>query len=224
MGASVGILRLQSRAFRPARVRAGLPDEVEGAPDDGQQSRPGRRGQCRCRVAEHRDHHEGLACCWWPDSPRSAPGSEPPLNQTVGHCAGSSPMPPLLADRMEPRGASAGWAASCCSPAKARQMSSGEANHSRVSMSRGGPCQVCSCAWLKRQRVHRGGKERRALARGKAQVPVRQRRIDVISGGRVPGWSGTARSARHGLTIAGPGPGPRIGPPGGSACRRRCCR
>jgi hypothetical protein len=39
----------------------GLPDQLEGAPDNGLQSRPGRWGQCRCRVTEHRNHHEGLA-------------------------------------------------------------------------------------------------------------------------------------------------------------------
>jgi hypothetical protein len=122
----------------PALPAPGLPDQLEGAPDDGQQSRRGRRGQCRCGVTEHRDHHEGPAFAVGGEIATVAtPGSDPPLNQTVGHCAGSSPMPPLLADRMEPSGASRGWAASCRSPAKARQMSSGEANHSMVSMSRG---------------------------------------------------------------------------------------
>ena len=48
----------------------------------------------------------------------STPGSEPPLVQTVGHWAGSSPMLPPVADKVSPSGASAGWAASCCNPAK----------------------------------------------------------------------------------------------------------
>jgi hypothetical protein len=44
-----------------ARPGPGLPDQLEGALDNGQQSKHGRRGQGRCRVTEHRDHHEGLA-------------------------------------------------------------------------------------------------------------------------------------------------------------------
>ena len=39
----------------------GLPGQLEGAADNSQQFRHGRRGQGCCRVTEHRDHHEGLA-------------------------------------------------------------------------------------------------------------------------------------------------------------------
>jgi hypothetical protein len=40
---------------------AGLPDQLEGALGNGEQSGRGLRGRCRCRVSEHPDHHEGLA-------------------------------------------------------------------------------------------------------------------------------------------------------------------
>ena len=47
-----------ARASRPG---PGLPDELEGGLSNCRRSRQGRWGQCRCRVAEHRDHHDGLA-------------------------------------------------------------------------------------------------------------------------------------------------------------------
>src|ERR1039457_6332887 len=65
------------------------------------------------------------------------PGSDPPLNQTVGHSDGSSPRPPLFTERMDAIGDNLGCWDSCCNPAKARQTSSGDPNHSMLSMSRG---------------------------------------------------------------------------------------
>jgi hypothetical protein len=66
------------------------------------------------------------------------PGSEPPLNQMVGHAEGSNPIPPTWRESTVGKGPDNRSSNIFPRSAKARQTSSGEANHHQLQGGEGG--------------------------------------------------------------------------------------